>query len=325
MNHAIPYISKPNEIPNEAYHHSDDYKKFASSSNLKNYAISPKYARYTQLHPEEKKTSPAMKFGSVYHDYLASIVNHGDLSEFYLQWRAFEPPMNPKTNLSYGVGTKAYETALWEQEAEGIELFDTEQLHQIENMVNVLMTGSNHLSKDVQFLIKTGLAEQSHFIEYQGAGFKYRTDLKTAKKMVDWKTCELGVPRADEFPRQVVKFGYDISAAMYQFFEHELTGVWKPFFWIAQEKEPPYDFNILDSSEFTWDIFKQDGEQRVVANVGAMKFIRMMEQHIHCTENNDWPGYSIFTQPDWRNKRIAIPEVPGYHKNSVFTYYNDKK
>ncbi|MBA7475654.1 hypothetical protein ES707_11026 [subsurface metagenome] len=188
-------------------------------------------------------------------------------------------------------------------------------------MIQELIDGSAHLSPIIKQFLKNGKAEQSHFLKYQGVGFKYRTDLKTRKIILDWKTTALMNPKADNFSSQILKFGYHVSAAMYQFFEHELTGQWRKFYWVVQEKEPPYDFTILDASDWTWKI-NPSGE--VEMGVGAIEFMRLLEEHIYCTENQEWPGYSIFIQPDWKEYRIGSPGVPGYYKNRELMFYNNK-
>ena len=318
----LPYISGPNEIPNEEYHRGEAYRDYISSTSLKHYQISPKYARWAQLHPEDKQT-PAMMEGSVYHDLLASLTNFGDDREW--GWVSFDkPPINLKTGRPYGEDSQAYQIELdfFRQQNPGKQICPPYMIQQAQNMVGELLTGSRELSPDIEHLIKIGKAEQSHFCEYQGGLFKYRTDLKTARKLVDWKKTRIELPKADQFQKVIVDYGYHISAAMYMFFEHEVTGVWKKFYWVAQENEPPYDFMILDSSEWTWEIGR-GGE--IVPKVGALEFIKLMEQHLICLEDQYWPGYSIFCQPDWKGHRIGLPEVPGwYNKQSSYSFYNKK-
>ena len=45
-----------------------------------------------------------------------------------------------------------------------------------------------HISKQIRQILKWGKAEVSHFVEYEGCKFKYRPDVETAKKIIDWKT-----------------------------------------------------------------------------------------------------------------------------------------
>jgi|GEM_PF-409559 len=316
----LPHISLPNEISNEEYHRGEAYREYISSTILKNYRVSPKYARWAQLNPTEKQT-PAMMEGSVYHDLLSSLVNKGDESEW--GWISFDqPPINPKTGQPYGENTQAYQTELsmFTRENPGKQICPGYMLQLAQDMVGELLNGSRELSTDIRQLIKIGKAEQSHFLEYQDGLFKYRTDLKTAKKLIDWKKTRLECPRFDQFHKIIIEYGYHISAAMYQFFEHEITGVWKKFYWVAQENEPPFDFMILDSSEWTWEIGR-GGE--VIPKAGALEFIKLLEQHLLCLEENYWPGYSVFCPPDWKGHRIGVPEVPGwYQKQSSYSFYH---
>lgn len=321
--HDIPYISGPNEISNDTYHNGPEYQDFISSTSLKHYMVSPKYAKWARENKEIKE-SEALRRGSVYHDMLFSLINHGDFSYFNKKWAVFDPPINPKTNQPYGAATKKFldEFELQKLDKGVDDLCGKNEMNEAKAMIQELLAGNNHLSHIIKQFLKNGKAEQSHFLQYQGIGFKYRTDLKTRKIILDWKTTTLENPKVEHFPRQIIKFGYHVSAAMYQFFEHELTGHWRKFYWVVQEKEPPYDFTILDANEWTWKV-NPSGE--IEMGVGALEFIRLLEQHILCEENQEWPGYSIFIQPDWKNYRIGIPEVPGYYKNRDFNFYNDQK
>lgn len=319
--HEIPYISGPEEISNDKYHNGEEYKDFISSSSLKHYLISPKYAKWARDNKDPKETEALLR-GSVYHDLLGSLANFGDFSWFDNHWAVFTPPVNEKTGKAYGYDTKAYNEAHEEavMQSGGKQLCFKHERDEALTMVQELLEGNRHLSPIIKQFLKNGKAEQSHFLKYQGVGFKYRTDLKTRKAMVDWKTTTLENPKAEQFSRQIDKFGYHISAAFYQFMEHQLTGKWRKFYWVVQEKNPPYDFTILDSSEWTWKI-NSDGT--VEPKAGAMEFIKLMEQHILCEENQQWDGYSLFIQPDWKGYRIGVPEVPGYVKQRDFNFYND--
>lgn len=317
----LPFVSGPSEISNEDYHHAERYLKYISSSGLKNYAISPKYSEWARLHPENKKQTIAMLEGTVYHDLMESYVNYGDEHSF--PWISFdEPPINAKTGKPYGEDTKMYEQALWEFQSDhlGKSVCDPELIVTARNMANELMTGNKHLSSSICHMVKIGKAEQSHFLEYEGGLYKYRTDLKTRNKIIDWKKTRFEFPKPENFHRVIIDFGYHISAAMYQFFEKIITGRWKKFYWVVQENVPPYDFNIIDASAWA---FEPIGDGDVKMNKGAIIFMQLLEQHQWCLENNEYPGYSVFIEPDWKNKRIVQPTVPGWYENQVNTFYND--
>ena len=318
----LPYISGPGEISNEDYHRGELYKSYISSSGLKNYLVSPKYARWAQLHPELKQSTPAMIEGTIYHDLMESYTNYGNDSMF--PWIAFDkPPINPRTGKPFGEDSKVYLEALAEfrDDNPGKFIGPANMIRTARSMVAELMGGNSHLSSDIRHLVDIGRAEQSHFCEFEDGRYKYRTDLKTKNKIIDWKKTHFECPKPENFERVIVDFGYHISAAMYQFFEHLITGRWKRFYWVVQENVPPYDFNIIDASPWA---FEPLGKDDVKLNAGASIFLRLIEQHQYCLRNDLWPGYSIFTEPDWKGKRIAKSKVPGWYENKVkTTFYND--
>jgi hypothetical protein len=324
---TLPYISAPNEIPNDTYHNREEYAKFISSSELKQMIISPKWFRYFQDNPNDTRTislENSMK-GSVYHDMLCSITNVGNLSGFEKDWAIFNPPVNLKTGNPFGFDSQAYLGAYQEFVAlnPGKQICGQPEIDLANAMIKELRYGNKHLSDDINFLIKNGKAEQSHFCEYEGGFFKFRTDLKTTTKIVDWKSCQAETPKIENWSKQVVKMGYDLSAAFYQFFDFIITGKWKTYYWVAQEKVPPFDFNIIDASNWAFEITRdaETGEQIPIPHSGAQKFIKLMEIYLQCAEKDDWPGYSVFTQPDYRGRRIAVSQVPGYESSKMLNFY----
>ena len=321
----LPYSS--NQISDEDYHNGEQYAKFISSSELKQMLISPKWFRFSQDNPSLTRTislENATK-GSVYHDMLQSIVNTGDENDFYNHYAVFSAPVNEKTGKPFGYDSQKFLDAYNEFTLlnPGKEICSQADIDLAQAMIRELRFGNKHLSADINFLIKHGKGETSHFCEYQGGFFKFRTDLETSTKIVDWKTCQAEVPKVENWSKQVVNMGYDLSAAFYQFFDFVCHGRWRTFYWVAQEKTPPYDFNIIDASNWAFEITKDaaTGEQIVIPHSGAQKFIKLMEVYLQCVEKDEWPGYSIFTQPDYRGRRIAVSQVPGYESGKMLNYY----
>jgi len=319
-----------NDLPNEEYHNGEDFKEFCSSSVLKKMQISPKFAKHCLDNPIELNTA-ATSQGSVYHSMLASIANHGNAETgFNKEYFVFAPPKNMTTGKSYGFASQAYQDALMCAKAEaGEREACSEGEKQIaESMIDELLNNNPHLSPQVRNLLKIGKAEQSHFLDYQGRKFKYRTDLKTANKIVDFKKVgdpvktKRGACKPDKFDKEIIKFGYGISAAFYQFFEHEYSKRWKSFFWIAQESEPPFDFTILGADNYAYKISNEDGVQYVEPGTDAMILTKMIDQWCLCHDTKLWPGYSVFIQPDNWNKRIGFPNVPIYHQRQDYQFYN---
>lgn len=316
----LPFVN--DQIRNEDYHNAEQFKEFCSSSILKLMMVSPKYARYCIDHPE-KKESEAMSQGSVYHSMLSSLTNAGDLSQFESEYFIFNPPKNPNTGEPYGWTSKAYQEAMQLAIIENKEKLpcSEDEKQTGESMIDELLNGNSHLSPTINHLIEIGKAEQSHFLEYQGQKFKYRTDLKTSKKIIDWKKTRLESPKPDKWGREIIKFNYHVSAAFYQFFEFLLTGKWKNFYWVAQESEPPYDFLIHSAAEWTYGI---SSSGIIETGIGAQMFNQLLEYWILFSERDQWPGYSIFLQPDWKNQRIGYPNVPGWYQQQSFEFFDTK-
>jgi hypothetical protein len=321
MKIKLPFVSEPNTITNNDYHNSEDYKKFSSSSELKLLLISPMWMRYCQDNPKSTIGVQAAQEGSAYHDILSHIVNGTSFEDASV---IFEPPINPKSGNPFGYDTIKFKDAmdLCTMENPGKLIYSSKEIILANTMIDNLLNGNPHLSNDVKYLIKKGQAEKSYFTEYQGAFFKFRPDLVTKTKIIDWKTCRHQEPKPENWSRKVHDMGYDISASFYQFFDFIITGKWKPFYWIAQEKEPPYDFNILSADDYAYRIEKDGDSQIPIPGNGALKFRKLLEQYILCTENNEWPGYSIFINPDRFGRRIATPIVPGWEKKKMFNFYN---
>lgn len=322
----LPLILPCDKLSNEQYHHGEIEKQFCSSSTLKLLMTSPLYARYCMDHPEEKKESESMSQGSVYHAMLASLTNSGDLSDFEKEYYIFEAPVNKSTGQAFGWTSKAYQEALMDAQLNnpGKIACSQDEKSLAEAMIDHLSNGNPHLSPQVNQLIMIGTAEQSRFLEYQGQKFKFRTDLHTAKKIIDWKKTKFECPKPEKWDKEVIKYNYHISAAFYQFFEFILTGKWKDFYWIAQESEPPFDFNILSADEWTFKIDRSDGEI-IEMKTGGMILNKLLDYYILCSERNEWPGYSIFIKPNWIGQRIAYPTVPGWYENLSFEFFDNPK
>jgi hypothetical protein len=160
------------------------------------------------------------------------------------------------------------------------------------------------------------------------------------KKIVDWKTTAAFTPKCENFAKQIIKFGYHISAAFYQYFDFIESGTWRSFYWIAQEKEPPFDFNIIDASNWAFEIHDisikenlvipenemqyviETPKQIAIPKTGGVIFLQLLHEYIHCAQNDFWPGYSVFTKPDWKGRRIGTSIVPNWEKLNNLNFYN---
>ncbi len=301
-------------LSNYAYHHQKPYSDYLSSSDLKIYCRSPKAAKHSLDNPEETK-SDALRFGSLFHDLMASYAGHNNNELAAIkQWEQgmviFDPPVNKSTNKPYGVTSNPYKEAhaALLQANDGKLIVNREEADLAYNMANSLLRDNSSTSVQVCKLLRWGKPEVSHFVEYEGCKFKFRPDLETRKKIVDWKTVSTDDLSERSINSIIAKFGYDISAAFYLFMEHERTGQWKQFYWVFISKVAPYDAIMVDASKWTYEY---DAESDIVyPQVGAIKMKALLDLHIKCTRNGEWPGSEIFIPQSDNGLRIMCPTPP---------------
>lgn len=300
-------------LGNEEYHHGEPYREYLSSSQLKLYAKSPRYARYMMEHPQEP--TEAMRLGSLFHDLMAGVATHnGDYSAAHDEWVntviSFLPPVNEKTGLPYGTSTKAFKEAQdrFLAENEEMTIAPAQDVVLAMQMALSLLNDCGSTSQQVRKLLKWGKPEVSHFFEYQGCRFKFRPDLETRDKIIDYKTVATDDLGERSINGIIAKYGYDISAAFYQWGEHEQSGVWKTFYWLFVSKQPPYDAVLVDSSKWTYERDPDSGI--VIPQVGAVKMKRLVDLHIRCTTEGRWPGAEVNVPMDGYGKRIMCPAPP---------------
>lgn len=307
-------------LSNYAYHFEQPYTDYLSSSRLKWYANSPKYFKHKIDTPEEE-TSNALRFGSLFHGLMAAFADRNGTWDGYRVWRSgiavFEPPVNEKTGQPYGAATKAYKEAhdAFLSDSGGKTIATAEEVDLIHAMAQSLLDDCGATSEQVRKLLKWGEAEVSHFVEYEGCKFKFRPDLETKQKIVDWKTVSTDDLSERSINSIISKFGYDISAAFYQFMEHEQSGKWKQFYWVFVSKTPPYDAVMVDASKWTYD-YDRDTDI-VISQVGAIKMKALLDLHIKCTKESEWPGAEIYIPKADNGLRIMLPTPPTWEINNA--------
>jgi len=330
----LPYISAPAEIPNEDYHNGDKYQEFVSSSDLKKIQVSPLWLKYCKEHPEDNEEIKSWSLeGGCYHDMLSSITNTGGMDEFDMNTAVFSPPINEKTGSPYGYSTQKFQDAynFFQMQNEGKVIYSETEVDNAKMMIETLRNGNNHLSQIVNKLLKIGKAEVSFFcqhsandlVQYDSGLLKIRPDLYTFNKIIDWKTVsrinDEAPLKQDQFAKVITKFGYGFSAAMYQYIIWMITGHWKAFYWVVQDKLPPYDFNIISADGWAFEV---SNGQMIGIGKHAEIFLKSLEQYLYCHETDKWPGVSIFTKPDYRGQRIAQCKVPGYEYTKEYEFFN---
>ena len=295
-------------LSNEDYHRGEGYRDYLSSSQLKAYAKSPKFAKFMLDNPQEE--TEAMRFGSLFHSAMQLFQQHGTIDAFWDSVAIFQPPVNPKTDQPYGTTTKAYAEAYAQflADNQGKEIATLGEVQQIDDMVGAVVRPcvGGATAKQVLSLLRWGKPEVSHFFEYEGCKFKFRPDLESPKKIIDYKTVATDDLSERSINNIIAKYGYDISSAFYLWGEHEQSGIWKTFYWLFVSKVPPYDAVLVDASEWT---YKHDPDI-VMPQVGAIKMKRLLDLHIKCTKENNYPGAEINIPKDDFGRRIMCPTPP---------------
>lgn len=301
-------------LSNEAYHHESPYSEYLSSSQIKRYAVSPKAFKFSLDNPTEEK-SDALRFGSLFHDLMAALAEGGLLEQVIDAIAAFEQPINEKTGQPYGRTTKAYAAAYEKFTAElnGLLASTAEEKELVSAMLNSLLYDSGATSEQVRKLLKWGKPEVSFFYETEdGIKLKVRPDLLTRKKIIDWKTTTSDDFTEEAINRTILKYGYHISAAMYQYVVHEITGKWLDFILVLVSKVAPHDCVMVDMCNYGYRYYPES--DIVAIGPGAMEFKRLLDLHIKCTKESHWPGAEQDI-PDNNGVRILEIQPPRYYQS----------
>lgn len=304
-------------LPNEPYHNGDIYRQYLSSSQLKAYAKSPKLAKFLIDNPSEQTES--MRFGTLFHDLMANIADRdgdypGGLNAWTQNTAVFTPPVNPKTGLPYGTSTKAYTEAFSAFSTANADrnIVTKDEILEVSTMADSLLHKCGSTSAQVLKLLKWGQPELSFFfITDEGIKLKCRPDLLTRSKIIDWKTTALDDLTEESINRAILRYGYHISAAMYQYIVHEVTGEWKSFYLVFVQKSAPYDCVMVDMRYYGYQYEEETGI--AIPGVGAMEFKRLLDLHARCTKNNEWPGAETFINGD--KYKIMEIQPPRYYAN----------
>ena len=152
----------------------------------------------------------------------------------------------------------------------------------------------------VRMLLANGINEQGYMGEIEteagtikvkfkpdhiNEGKKFIVDLKTAKKA-----------SKKEFEKAAGEMSYHIQAAFYSDLMEKMSGDNRPytFFFIAQEKIPPYAFNIFESSA-------------QFISQGRFEYEMLLQLYKYCIDNNTWPGYQIWCQNKYGILELNLP------------------
>jgi len=274
---------------NDVYHNDKDY---ASSSTLKSVKKSPlHYAN------EKHKETDALVFGQAYHAYVLEkekfenefyVLDETEiLNELYL-----EGAKKPRSTAKYRQWV-----AEMEEKNSGKIALSLDDWYRLRAMRARLME-----SFYIRALInQKGAVELSHYADIKtSAGedikLKARPDKFIERKRVciDLKTTSDA--SNDGFQREAVKWKYHISAALYlDILENTYTpGLPWTFIFIAQEKTPPYAFNIFEAD------VNFIGQGRYEYEMLALLWNE-------CKKRDEWPGYNVFTENKYGINSLSLP------------------
>lgn len=302
MNNIIRNLS------NEEYHFGEQYREYLSSTQLKNYLRSPKAARHAML-SNSKEKSESLKFGSLFHSAMECISRGKSFSDWTSTIAVFEPPINERTSLPYGITTKAYQDAynVFLEQSKGKEIASETDIEQCSVMVDTLLHECGFVSEHVRSLIADAQeVETSYFYETEeGIKLKVRPDLLTTDTIVDWKTSSLDSLDEESIAKQILKYRYDISLSMYQWVLHKITDVWYEPNLVFVSKSEPCDAVLVDLSDWCYSYDMAYDVPNM--GVGALEFSKLLDVHKECIEGNTWRG--IESQ---LGGEIMRPSVPYY-------------
>lgn len=298
-------------LSNDKYHHAEPYSAYLSSSQLKDYAKSPAYAKWHREHPDPEDGA-ALAFGALFHGCMEAVAQGMSVDDWRGLVAVFEPPVNEKTGLPYGAATKRYAEAYEEfMDVNGGGLVASAQDLQLAcDMAGALLDERTATGRAVRKLLEWGTPEVSHFVEFDGCKFKCRPDLETRKKIVDWKTTSLDTFDEDGVNRVILKYGYHISAAMYQWLVHEITGVWKSFYLVLVSKQPPHDCVIVCMDDWAYRHIAE--ADYTAAGPGACEFAKLRDLHIRCEKSGEYPTAEVFIDKKDGGLPIMNIQPPSY-------------
>lgn len=245
-------------ISNADYHAGEGI----SSSQLKNFLVSPEYYRACEAGEVERTGSPSMILGTVLHSLVLE-------PELFVQQYAIEPVADGRTKEGKEI-KEAFKT-----ESEG-KIIITSAIKE----TALKMRDSLWKLKEFNQLFDGGEPELSGYYTDSETGLlcKYRPDWRTDWSITDVKSCADASPIG--FSKAIYNFGYHISAAHYLAGDNIVKGTdHRQFIFVCVENKAPFcaAIYVLDQESLI------EGERlRRVALDGIKE----------CTEKNEWPGYN---------------------------------
>ena len=213
------------------------------------------------MHDTPREDTAAMKFGRAAH---AAILTPAAYKKDF----AIMPNIDRRTK----AGKEQYEEFC--KQTEGREIIGQDDALVIKQMTSVFRK-----TPAAAELLKTcRKRERALYWQDQETGVdcKGRIDAIRDDCVIDYKTAANAETNA--FKREALKYGYDLQAAMYM--EAARANGYDPknFYFIVQEKNPPYLINVI-----------QAGEAFIDRGTWIMR--ELLKLYKKCRDTDTWPGY----------------------------------
>lgn len=240
-----------------------------SKSRLAKMSVCPQYFKWCEDNPQEPTED--LTFGRAFHKLVL------EPNDFYDEF-AILPSIDRRTK----AGKEAY-SAFIEENADK-DVITQEQFEQATAMKQAVMQ-NEYAVKLLKGEVETSLYFQD---DLTGVRCKARPDVRKTLNngnivITDLKSTQSAV--AENFMRDIVKYGYDLQAYMYclavsKALKIEMYRI--SFCFIAVEKKAPHLSAVYEVNS---DILAR-GEQMFRKYIGEYKY---------CTDNNNWYGYNGFS------------------------------
>lgn len=271
-------FTKSENDSNEFYHSQPSI----SASGLKLMKKSPAHYNESKINPISQ--TDAMYFGELYHTFIL------ENDRFYKEYTVINESKRP--DQKHGMGAIA--NKVWLESFQNPVTASTHE--QLKAMREVLFRHPY-----AKALLTGGEFEHSYYCKLDiGANIpvevRFRPDHVRHDKriIVDLKTA--ADASDDGFKKASANFDYQIQAALYsdlmELAMEETLGY--DFFFVAQEKTPPYAFNIFESSP-------------QFLSVGRYEYELLLMLYAYCEETGNWPGYQVFCQNRFGVNELSLP------------------
>lgn len=273
-------------MPNEIYH---KYPAL-SNSGLKTLIKCPAKYYYKYISGEyEPKEKPYFKIGKAAHKYILEGKEEFEKEYWHNPYSEMKKDELIELLMTFGYEQQNVKKLLVGELMELIlkeANIEPKAIHLTASELNQVVCMARSIKADLKAnnaLSKKGESELSIFWqdEKTGVWLKCRPDYLPydCVNVPDYKTAESADP--ETFFNSFIKYGYHVQAAMYRMGIKAVTGIdVKNFFFIVQEKEPPY----------VTQIFNPDVEHLIVW--GEKAIYSGIEKYLECKERGIWAGYS---------------------------------